>query len=58
MNVVEIPGHSTTIGGVLEEGKDFFYQIFYKDGKILENCTEKTTSISEEAEQILFEILA
>lgn len=54
--VTEVPGHLALFGGKTEKG-GFLYQIFH-DGKITDNILQKPSSISKEAEQILFDILA
>ncbi len=55
--VTECPGQFAFFGGEIEKGKKFLYQI-RQDGKIADFILQKPSSISKEAEQILFDILA
>ena len=56
LSAIEVPGNYTMLGGEIGKGKNFLYQIS-QDGKILDMLAQKITSISKEAEQILFDIL-
>ena len=57
LSATEIPGSFTMLAGQTRRGNCFNYSI-HQNGSIVDNVLLKNTSISKDAEQILFDILA